>query len=97
MADPAAQRAIDQAMPSLVLSLAPYGVMEAHRLPDRDGSAVLWLTTATEAQRVTLESATWLPHQVGIILVRLGMTHEAMKNLRVLVESVESHRRLLES
>lgn len=97
MADPTTHRAIDQAMPSLLVSLAPYGVVDVHRLPDRDGSPVLWLTTATEAQRATLESAAWLPHQVGIILVRLGLTHEAMKALRVLVDSRESLDGLLES
>jgi hypothetical protein len=94
--DPELARAVEVALPSLVVSLASWGVRSGHWLPDRDGAPVVWLTTRTEQQRTALESAYWLPNQVGVLLMRAQIPHEEMRKLRILVDSEESQQRLLE-
>jgi hypothetical protein len=96
MIDPQLTRAVDIAMPCIVVSLASWGVRSGHWLPDRDGSPALWLTTRTEKQRRALEAASWLPNQVGLLLMRAQIPHEVMRKLRILVESEEGNTRLLD-
>jgi hypothetical protein len=93
--DPSISRAVDFALPTIVASTASWGVGACHWLPDRDGTPVLFLTTATEAQRLALESAVWLPSQVGMMLSRQGVSYATVRGLRIFVESVEGQQRLL--
>lgn len=94
--DPELARAVDVALPGLVASLASWGVVAGHWLPDTDGVPALWLTTRTEAQRGALEAASWLPHQVRLLLMRAQIPHEETRRLRLLLGSEEGERRLLE-
>ncbi len=82
-------------MTGLVASLASWGVVAGHWLPDRDGVPALWLTTQTEAQRRALETAPWLEAQVAILLTRAEVPYEVLKRIRVLVDSEEEQERLL--
>ena len=82
-------------MTGLIASLASWGVVTGHWLPDRDGLPALWVTTQTEAQRRALETAPWLEAQVAILLTRAEVPYDVMKRIRVLVDSEESHRLLL--
>ncbi|WP_107766136.1 hypothetical protein [Nocardioides terrigena] len=92
----AMRRAADAAIVPLVASLAPWGVVEAHWLPDRNGEPVLWVRVGTELQRVTLEAQSWLLPQLHVILARMGMPSEKVMGSRLEVTSVEAETRLFE-
>jgi hypothetical protein len=93
--DPPHARGVESAMTGLIASLASWGVVAGHWLPDRDGLPALWVTTQTEAQRRALERAPWLEAQVAILLTRAEVPYEVLKRIRVLVDSEEGHRLLL--
>jgi len=95
MTDPQVARAADIALPLIQTSTASWGVRTCHWLPERDGRPALWLTTGTEAQRLALEGQVWLSSQVTMMLTRQGMPYDAMRGLRVFVDSLEGQRRLL--
>jgi hypothetical protein len=90
------RRAADAAMLPIVASLGPAGVLEAHWLPDRAGTPVVWIRTATEAGRVAVESYAWVRPQVQVILARLGLPPEKVLALRMEVTSAEAEDRLFE-
>ena len=90
------RRAADAAIVPLVASLAPWGVVEAHWLPDRAGTPVVWIRTATEAGRVAVESYAWVRPQVQVILARLGLPPEKVLALRLEVTSAEAEDLLFE-
>jgi hypothetical protein len=90
------RRAVDAAMLPIVASLAPAGVREAHWLPDRSGSPVVWIRVETEAARVAVQSYSWVLPQVQIILARLGLAPEEVLALRLEVTSGEAEDRLFE-
>jgi len=92
----AAGRDVGHAIPGLVASLLPWGVIAAHWLPGPDGEPVLWLTTATEEQHRTLERQDWLPAQVGILLMRYGVPHESVGGVRVMFDSEQGIATLLD-
>ena len=88
--------AVDQALVPLVAALAPWGVEEAHWLPDRDGVPVIWVRVRTSAQRVALESQSWLEAQLHVTLARLGVRHETLRVTRVEVSSAQDEALLFE-
>jgi len=90
------RRAADAAIVPLVASLAPWGVKEAHWLPDRDGVPVIWVRVGTELQRVALEAQSWLLPQMHVILARMGMPSEEVMGSRLEVTSAEAETRLFE-
>lgn len=87
---------MDAAMVPMVAALAPWGVRDGHWLPDSQGRPVVWLRTATEAERTTLGRQGWLLAQVQVSLTRLGVPHEVVWQLRLETTSVEAERRLFE-
>src|SRR5689334_17853230 len=89
-------RAVGTSLPGLVASLRAWGVTEAHRLPGPDGVPVVWLATATERQRRTLEAQRWLPTQVRMLLLRHGVLPEQVSAVRVMFDSEEGRAALLE-
>ena len=89
-------RSMDAAMTPMVAALAPWGVRDGHWLPDRDGQPVVWLRTATEAERVTLGDQGWLLAQVQVTLSRLGVPHDIIWRLRLETTSLEAERRLFD-
>ena len=80
----------------MVASFGAWGVVSMHWLPDGDDEPVIWLTTRTERERVALESAPWLTGQVAMLLTRAQTPYETLKRLRVMVDSEEGHRLLLD-
>ena len=90
MSDDAVARAVDAALVPLVASLGPWGVEEAHWLPDRGGAPVIWLRTRTQAQRRALQSQTWVAPQVQVTLTRLGLPHDLVWTVRIELTSVEA-------
>lgn len=90
------RQAVDAAMLPIVASLAPAGVLEAHWMPDRGGSPVVWVRVATEAGRVAVESYPWVLPQVQVMLSRLGLSGEKVMALRLEVTSVEAEDRLFD-
>ncbi len=53
-------RAVQDAIPGIVASLAPWRVNGAHQLPGPDRRPVLWLEISDEAERVAMQSQVWL-------------------------------------
>ena len=92
---PADARKVDIALPTIAVSTASWGVRACHWLPDVQGGPAVWLTTGTERERVSLESAVWLRSQVTMMLMRQGVPHEVTQQLRVFVDSLEGQRRML--
>ncbi len=90
------QRAADAAIAPIVASLGPWGVQDAHWLPDRGGHPVMWVRVGTEIQRVSLEAQVWLLPQVRILLARVGMPPEQVMGSRLEVTSAEAEGRLFE-
>ncbi|NPD06602.1 hypothetical protein HN031_18155 [Nocardioides sp. zg-1308] len=90
------RRAADAAMLPVVASLAPAGVLEAHWLPDRAGDPVVWVRVRTEADRVALQSYSWVLPQVQVIMSRLGLPPQQVLALRLEVTSSEAEDRLFE-
>lgn len=90
------RRAADAAMLPIVASLGPAGVLGAHWLPDRAGTPVVWIRTATESGRVAVESYAWVRPQVQVILARLGLPPDKVLALRLEVTSAEAEDRLFE-
>jgi hypothetical protein len=88
--------AVDQALVPLVAALSPWGVEEAHWLPDRDGAPVVWVRVRTTAQRTALEGQSWLIAQLQVTLARLGVPHETVRAARVEVTSAQDEARLFE-
>jgi hypothetical protein len=88
-------REVGLALPGLVASLRSWGVTDAHWLPGPAGTPVLWLATATEAQRHTLEGQTWLPTQVRMLLLRHGVPPETISDVAVMLDSAQSQAALL--
>ena len=80
----------------IVASLAPAGVLEAHWLPDRAGDPVVWIRVRSEADRVAVESYSWVLPQVQIILARLGLASDKVLALRLEVTSGEAEDRLFD-
>jgi hypothetical protein len=89
-------RAVGTAIPGLVASLRPWGVVDAHWLTGPSGSPVLWLATATEEQRHTLEAQPWLATQVRMLFLRYGAAPESISGVRVMLESEQSRDALLD-
>ena len=89
-------RAVGTAIPGLIGSLLPWGVVDAHWLPGPAGRPVLWLVTGTEEQRQVLEAQPWLATQVRMLLLRHGVAPEAVSGVQVMLESEESHDTLLD-
>ncbi len=89
-------RAVDQALVPLVAALAPWGVEEAHWLPDRAGAPVVWVRVRTSEQRATLEGQAWLVAQLHVTLARLGVPHEAVRTARIEVSAAQDEARLFE-
>ena len=96
MDDEQLRRSADAAMLPIVASLAPVGVLAAHWLPDRAGDPVVWIRVRSEADRVAVESYSWVLPQVQIILARLGLSPEKVLALRMEVTSGEAEDRLFE-
>ncbi|NYE38587.1 putative cupin superfamily protein [Nocardioides cavernae] len=90
------KRAVDAAMLPIVASLAPAGVLGAHWLPDRSGDPVVWLCVGNEAQRVAVQSYSWVLPQVQVTLTRLGLAPEKVMALRLEVTSAEAEDRLFD-
>ena len=90
------RRSVDAAMVPIVASLAPAGVLEAHWLPDRAGDPVVWIRVRGEADRVAVESYSWVLPQVQIILARLGLAPDKVLALRLEVTSGEAEDRLFD-
>lgn len=88
--------AVDQALVPLVAALAPWGVDEAHWLPDRGGMPVVWVRVPTAAQRVALQAQPWVSAQLEVTLARLGVPHEVIRRTTLEVTSVEEEARLFE-
>lgn len=91
MADP-----VDAALLPMVASLAPWGVEEAHWLPDRDGAPVIWVRVRTAAQRVALQAQPWVAPQLHVTLARMNVPYEQIRSARVEVSSAEEEARLFE-
>jgi hypothetical protein len=89
-------RAVGTSLPGLVASLLAWGVTDAHWLPGPDGIPVVWLGTATEAQRETLEAQHWLPTQVRMLLLRHGVPPEEISGVRVMFDSEQGRAALLD-
>lgn len=83
-------------MVPMVASFGPWGVVEGHWLPDRDGAPVVWLRTRTEIERVALQSQAWMLPQVQVILARLGVPPQRVLALRLEVTSTEAQTRLFD-
>jgi hypothetical protein len=94
--DPQVSRSLREAVAGTVASLGSWGVVSMHWLPGTDGQPVIWLTTSTEAERAALEAAPWLTGQVTMLLIRAQAPYETWKRLRILVESQEAQRLLIE-
>jgi hypothetical protein len=88
-------REVGTALPGLVASLLSWGVTDAHWLPGPAGAPVLWLETATEAQRHLLEGQPWLATQVRMLLMRHGVPPEAVAGVAVMLDSAQSQATLL--
>jgi hypothetical protein len=88
--------AADAAMLPIVASLAPAGVLSAHWLPDRSGDPVVWLSVTDEAQRVAVQSYSWVLPQVQVTLARLGLAPEKVLALRLEVTSAQAEARLFD-
>lgn len=89
-------RCVGNALPALVASLLPWGVIDAHWLAGPTGRPVLWLSTGTEEQRHTLESQTWLPTQIRMLLMRHGVLPETVPEIQVMLESEQAQEALLD-
>jgi hypothetical protein len=89
-------RAVGTSLPGLVASLLAWGVTDAHWLPGPDGVPVVWLATATEAQRQTLQAQAWLPTQVRMLLMRGGVLPEQVSGVRVMFDSEQGREALLD-
>ncbi|MEZ5093124.1 hypothetical protein [Nocardioides sp.] len=89
------RRSVDAALVPLVASLGPWGVTDAHWLPDRAGAPVVWLRTRTERERGSLAGQVWLLPQVQVTLTRLSVPHEIVWPLRLELTSYEAEQRLL--
>lgn len=87
---------MDAAMVPMVAALAPWGVRDGHWLRDSEGRPVVWLRTATEAERAVLGQQGWVLAQVQVTLTRLGVPHEVVWRLRLEITSVEAEDRLFE-
>ncbi|WP_134767040.1 hypothetical protein [Nocardioides sp. 1609] len=94
MADEAWRSAVDAALVPIVASLGPWGVEEAHWLPDRQGAPVIWLRVRRRAQAEALRRQVWLLPQVQVTLTRLGVGHDIVWNLRVEISSAEAEAEL---
>jgi hypothetical protein len=90
------RRSVDGAITPLVASLGGWGVVEGHWLPAPNDLPVLWLCTATEEQRRSLDGAPWLSAQVAILLLRLGIPPGMTDQVRIEVSSRERESRLFE-
>jgi hypothetical protein len=90
------QRSVDAALVPLVASLAPWGVEEAHWLPDRDGVPVVWVRVRTALQRVALQAQPWVLAQVQVTLSRLGVAPHVVLAARVEVTSAEDEAQLFD-
>lgn len=84
------RRAADAAITPMVASLAPWGVLDCHWLPDRNGDPVVWLRVGTEIERVLLEAQVWLLPQVQVLLARVGMPPSQVLQARLEVTSAEA-------
>jgi hypothetical protein len=87
--------AVGTAIPGLVASLLPWGVTDGHWLAGAGGRPVLWLATGTEEQRLILEAQTWLPTHIRMMLLRHGVQPEQVADVRLMLESAQSHDALL--
>ncbi len=87
---------VDAALYPLVAALAPWGVEEAHWLPDREGSPVFWVRVRTSIQRVALEAQPWPIAQLHVTLARVGVPPEVVRASRIEVTSAEDESRLFE-
>lgn len=87
--------AVDAAIVPLVASLGAWGVESGHHLPDRGGAPVLWLCTRTDAQGRVLERQGWLLPQVQVMLTWFGVPYDVVRQVRVVLTSLESEARLL--
>ena len=96
MVDPQVSRSLTEAIPGVLASLGAWGVVSMHWLPDQDDEPVIWLTTRTERERGALESTAWLTGQIAMLLTRASVPWETLKRLRVMVDSEEGHRQLLD-
>ncbi|MCW2757689.1 MAG: hypothetical protein JWO46_1435 [Nocardioidaceae bacterium] len=93
----AVRRSVDASFTPLVASLGPWGVVDGHWLPDRDGEPVVWIRTRTEIERVALQAQGWLLPQVQVILTRVGVPHSTVWNVRLAFTSVEAEDELTSS
>jgi non-ribosomal peptide synthetase component F len=57
---------------------------------------VLWLATATEDQRLTLQRQDWLSAQVRTLLMRYGVPHETVGGVLIMFDSDEGIAALLD-
>jgi hypothetical protein len=89
-------RAVQDSIPGIVASLAPWGVTGAHQLPGPDGHPVLWLEISDEAERVAMQSQVWLSALVQVVLVRNGVPPHLADKLQVMFASRENTDRLLD-
>ena len=92
----ATSKAVDAALVPIKASLAAWGVVGVHWLPDRDGSPVIWLRTHSRPQRSALESQTWLVAQLQSTLSRLGTPYAVVRALRIEITSTEDEINLLD-
>ncbi len=96
VSDDSLRKAVDAAMLPMVKSIGAWGVEEAHWLPDRSGSPVVWLRTRTELERVALQSQWWLLPQVQILLQRLSVPYAMVVRTRLEVTSAEAEAALFD-
>ncbi len=87
-------RAVQAAMVPLVASLGAWGVNEAYCLPGPGGQPVIWLRTRSAAQRASLERQVWLTPQVQVTLTRLGVAHDVVRRVRIMLTAQEDEDRL---
>jgi len=90
------RKSVDAALLPMVASLGGWGVVEAHWLPDRDGSPVIWLRTRTKIEAVALQSQVWLLPQLQVTMTRLGVPHDLVWRLRFEFTSIEAEAGLFE-
>lgn len=96
MTDDALRKAVDAALLPMVASIGPWGVVDAHWLPDREGQPVIWLRTRTEIERVALQAQPWVLTQVQIMMTRLSVPYSAVSRAGLEVTSLEAEAQLLD-
>lgn len=94
--DDSLRRSANAAITPLLASLASWGIVEGHWLPDRDGVPRLWLRTVTEKQRLALKDQVWLPPMVHVLLLRVGVEPTMAGKMVLELASLEADQRLFE-